>query len=217
MGSISELIVGEYPIYSVKNSYNSLIVNLLFQKEDFKTEKRRWAKRSKLVWGDEISKKKGTFTFKGFCQSVKVCKQRLEIHGTNLRIAKRNFNIAKKIAKAEGIYDFSISKITFEEYLAEIADIIKKRETSYEYLHTNLRDSLISGELAIFGQTYQDSLYAVLNCLTDDSIVEYDLTEVIQGGWVDNDSINFNERRILVLTEGKTDVEFITLAEVVKT
>ncbi|WP_312190383.1 HEPN/Toprim-associated domain-containing protein [Sphingobacterium sp.] len=213
MGSYSQLTVAGYPIYSLKNTYDPLLVFLLFQKNDYVTERKKWSDRNQVVWGKEISESKGTFMFRGFRQSVKVCKERLEIAGTNLKIAKRNFRSAKKIAKSEGFYSFNITKVTFEEYLSEIADILEKKEKFYDMLYQNFRESLIVDDLGIIGQQDVDRLYSILSCLPEGEMIEYDLSDVINNGWVNEDVIlQMDRERILVLTEGRTDVEFISSA-----
>lgn len=78
-------------------------------------------------------------------------------------------------------------------------------------MYNNVRDSLIAGEISIMGQNLQSTLFSILSVIPEDSIVEYDLSEVILGGWVnENEVLKINIEQIIVLTEGKTDVEFIS-------
>jgi hypothetical protein len=211
MGSLSEITFAEYPVFENKNWYYEEIVNFLFQPDDFIIEKRKYSERNKLVWGNAYEKEKGTFEFNGFKQTVKVCKQRLEIYGTSFKRAKYDFNAAKKISRQENLYSFSLSGLTYEQYLTEIKNIIDFKEKTYNQLEINLRDSLISNDLGIYGQTLDSHLYSILNVLPENAIVEYDLTDVISSGWVDiyqAKSVDFE--KIIILTEGKTDVEFIS-------
>ncbi|PUU71894.1 hypothetical protein DBB36_00610 [Flavobacterium sp. WLB] len=211
MGSISQLTIADYPLFSVKNGYYQEIVNLIFLPEDFIKEKRKNSSRNKLVWGDAYDGDKGSYLFNGYQQTVGICKQRLEILGMTIQKAKKEFPIAKKIAVEDFFYSFPLSKFSFKDYLDEISDIIKKREVHYDQLYSNFRESLITGELGIYGQTTASHLYSILSCVPEDSIVEYDLTDIIDGGWTkDNVSEDINFEKILVLTEGKTDVEFIS-------
>lgn len=65
--------------------------------------------------------------------------------------------------------------------------------------------------MGIYGQSTDCHLYSILSVLPENAIVEYDLTDVISGGWVDISlakSVDFE--KIIILTEGKTDVEFIS-------
>jgi len=211
MGSFSQITFADYPIFENKNWYYEEIVNSLFQTDDFVSEKRKYSSRNKIVWGDAYEKEKGNFEFKGYKQTVNVCKQRLEIYGASSKKAKSDFNKAKKIAKEEDFYSFSLSDLTYEKYLCEIKSIIESKENKYDQLNVNLRESLISGDLGIYNQSIDSHLYSILCVLPENAIVEYDLTDVISGGWVDISlakSVEFE--KIIILTEGKTDVEFIS-------
>lgn len=213
MGSYSQLTIADYPVFSTKNSFFQEITNLIFLPDDFIKEERRKSARNKFIWGDAYENDKGTFIFNGYRQTVGVCRQRLEIFGMTIQKAKKDFSSAKKIALEEEFYGFPLSKITFNQYLEEISNIIKNKEIHYDQLFTNLRDSLIAGELGFFGQSLQSQLYSILNVVPEDAVVEYDLTDVIYGGWVkEKEAKLINIEKILVLTEGKTDVEFISAA-----
>jgi len=135
----------------------------------------------------------------------------LEIFGTSYKKAKADFSTAKKISRQEHFYDFPLSGLTYENYLTEIKDIIQKKERNYDEILPNLRDSLVSGELGLNGQSLVCQLYSILSVLPEDAIVEYDLSEIINAGWVKEDFIkDINFEKIIILTEGKTDVEFIS-------
>ena len=87
MGSFSHLTVADYPIYEIKNGYYEELVDLIFLPEDYIEEKRLNSSRNKLIWGDIDENKKGKYIFRGFRQTVKVCKKRLEIYGTSIQKA----------------------------------------------------------------------------------------------------------------------------------
>lgn len=211
MGSFSEITFADYPVFSTKNWYYPEIVNSLFLPDDFISEKRKYSTRNRLVWGDAYENEKGTFEFKGYRQTVKVCKDRLEIFGASSKKAKKDFQLGKKLSRQEGIYNFSLSTITYDQYLAEIKSIIDTKEITYDQLNENFRESLTSGELGIYGFSLDSHLHSILNVLSDNDIVEYDLTDVINGGWVDEDQAkNIDYEKIIILTEGKSDVEFIS-------
>lgn len=213
MGSYSNMTVSDYPIFDAKNGYYEDLVKILFLPDDFITKKESNSARNKLVWGDAYDNDKGKYTFKGFRQTVKNCKERLEIYGASILNAKKDFNEAKKISKKEDIYSFPLNKVTYDEYLVEISKIIESREKKYDELNTNFRESLISGDLGIYGQNTIYHIYSILSVLPPNAIVEYDLTEIINGGWVkENDVAKIEFEKIIVLTEGKTDVEFISLS-----
>ncbi|MFC3417722.1 HEPN/Toprim-associated domain-containing protein [Algoriphagus hitonicola] len=185
MGSFSEITFADYPVFSNKNWYYPEIVNSLFLPDDFISEKRKYSTRNRLVWGDAYENKKGTFEFKGYRQTVKVCKDRLEIFGASSKKAKKDFQQGKKISRQEGFYNFSLSSITYDQYFAEIKSIIDSKEITYDQLNENFRESLTSGELGIYGFSLDSHLHSILSVLSDNDFVEYDLTDVIDGGWVD--------------------------------
>lgn len=210
MGSFSQMTIANYPIFSSKNSFFDEIINLLFLPEDFTIEPRRNSVRNELVWGDTYLNDDEDFIFKGYRQKVKVCKERLEIFGMTTENAKNEFPKAKKIAMEEGLYDFTLSKISYKRYLDEISDIIRTNDCNYEQLYTNFRDALIAGELGILGQSLKSHLYSILSVAPENAIVEYDLSDVINNGWVsESEARKIDFQKILVLTEGRTDVEFI--------
>lgn len=211
MGSFSEITFADYPVFSNKNWYYPEIVNSLFLPDDFISEERKYTTRNRLVWGDAYENEKGTFEFKGYRQTVKVCRDRLEIFGASSKKAKKDFQQGKKISRQEGFYNFSLSSITYDQYLAEIKSIIESKEITYDQLNENFRESLTSGELGIYGFSLDSHLHSILSVLPDNDFVEYDLTDVINGGWVDEDQAKYVDyEKIIILTEGKSDVEFIS-------
>jgi hypothetical protein len=211
MGSYSQITFADYPIFDNKNWYYHEIVNSIFLPDDFICEKRKYRTRNLLVWGDAYENEKGTFEFKGYKQTVKVCKDRLEIFGASYKKAKKDFQQAKKISRQEGFYDFPLSNLTYQQYLFEIKSIIDSKEKTYDQLNINLRESLSSGDLGIYGLSLDSHLYSILSVLSDNEIVEYDLTDVINGGWVEISQAKYVDyEKIIILTEGKSDVEFIS-------
>jgi hypothetical protein len=211
MGSFSEITFADYPVFCEKNCYSTEIVNLFFLPSDFICEKRKYSTKNILVWGDAYENKKGTFEFKGFRQTVKVCRERLEIFGASYKKSKRDFQQAKKISRQEGFYDFNLSSITYDQYLEEIKSIIDSKEKTFDHLNINLRESLTSNELGIYGLSLGSHLHSILSVLLDNDVIEYDLTDLIEGGWVKiTEAKNVYFEKIIILTEGKTDVEFIS-------
>lgn len=211
MGSFSQITFADYPVFDNKNWYYPEIINSLFQPDEFINEKRKYSTRNSLIWGDAYENEKGTFEFKGYKQTVQVCRERLEIFGASYKKAKMDFQKAKKISRQEGFYDFSLSSVTYDQYLAEIKSIVDSKEKTYDRLNINLRESLTSGELGLYGLSLDSHLYSILSVLSESDIVEYDLTDVINGGWVKvNEAKNVDYEKIIILTEGKTDVEFIS-------
>ena len=131
MGSYSQITFADYPIFDNKNWYYQEIVNSIFLPDDFICEKRKYSTRNRLVWGDAYENEKGTFEFNGHKQTAKVCKDRLEIFGASFKKAKKDFQQAKKISRQEDFYGFSLSGLTYENYLLEIKSIIDSKEKTY--------------------------------------------------------------------------------------
>ena len=207
MGSFSHVTFNDYPIFTNKNSYFKDVVRLIFLQSDFIEEERSNSTLNKLVW-DEAEE--GLFIFNGFRQTAKVCLKRLEIYGMTNDKAKKDFEKSRLISKEEYIYQFPIEKVSYKKYLETVRQIIYNKEKNYDNLYTNIKESLIAGELQIVGQNLSALLYSILDSIPEDSIIEYDLTEVIEGGWVDKvEAKKINIEKIIVLTEGKSDVEFI--------
>lgn len=211
MGSYSQLTIADYPIFENKNWYFEEIINHLFQQDDYKSIARNNSSRNKIVWGDAFDNDHDIYEFKGYHQTVKVCRQRLEIYGMSYEKAKADFAKAKLISKQEEIYGFSLQKITYAQYLLEVQQIIESQKKGYDEFYTNLKDSLIIGNLGIYGQSLAYHLYSILSVLPDDAVIEYDFSEVIEGGWVkEEQALKIDYEKIIILTEGKTDVEFIS-------
>lgn len=211
MGTYCSITFNDYSVFDNKHWYFQEIVNLIFQTEDFVVECRTNSSRNEMVWGDTYKGDEEIYEFKGFRQNAEVCRQRLEIYGNSLKKTRKNFIHAKKIAKEEAFYSFPLSQVSYNQYQKVISKIISEKEKNYDQLFTNLKDSLIAGDLGIHGQSLESHLYSILSVVANDSIVEYDLSELIENGWVDeNTARKIDYEKIIVLTEGKTDVEFIS-------
>ncbi|MGB4415291.1 MAG: hypothetical protein WBI53_10465 [Paludibacter sp.] len=216
MGSFSHLFISDYPTFTAKNSYLEELVKLIFLPEDYIEEERKNSSLNKLIWGNSYENDEGVYTFRGFRQSVKNCKSRLEIYGVSPRKAKNEFQRAKRIAlrdsnDADICYGFPINKISYEAYLAEIHGIIETKEINYEQSYDDFRNSLITGEFEIYGQELKYCLYSILSVVPENDIVEYDMSDIIEYGWIKEYPVEcIDIEKIIILTEGKTDVEFIS-------
>ena len=212
MSSYSELYIGNYPVLSGRNGYYEDVVNLLFLEDDYVKEKRLLKLRNDLTWGESYKGEKGYFTFKGFQQNIKICKKRLEINGYCLRKAKKYFNESLKILKENQWFDKSIiENISFDVYLNEIRYIISNKITKKKSNNKTFRGYIINSNLILEEMPIIDGIYCILCALDDNEYLEYDLTDIIRGGWVFGDlKKQLQTDRILILTEGKTDTEFIS-------
>ncbi|MCK0190847.1 HEPN/Toprim-associated domain-containing protein [Arenibacter sp. F20364] len=211
MGTYCSITFDDYSAFNNKNWYFQEIVNLIFQPEDFIVEHRKNSSKNQMLWGDRYEGDEELYEFKGFKQKAKVCRERLEIYGNSPKKARKDFIQAKKIAKEEAFYSFPLSQVSYDKYKKEIKTIISQKSKHYDELFTNLKDSLIAGDLGIYGQSLECHLHSILSVIDDNAFVEYDLSGVIENGWLDEEvARTVDYEKIIVLTEGKTDVEFIS-------
>jgi hypothetical protein len=210
MGSYSQLYLNSYPTYFIKNDYNKEVVNLLFQPDDFIEEDQLNSSRNPLFWGEAYINAEGVYTFTGYRQTVKICRERLGIFGMNPKKAREDFNLARLYAEEYGEYEFPIQNTSFRQYFAQVKDILNNQVIDYGAGRATLRSALLHDALHVNGQTDAAFLFCLLSLLADDMIVEYDLSDIVEGGWLKTTNIApINHQKIIVLTEGKTDVEFI--------
>lgn len=211
MGSYSELYISDYPICTAKNSYYEEIVNLIFLATDYREFERPLNKRNLITWGDSYANEDENETVKSFCSTSKICKQRLELFGATYEKAKSDFESALQKIKDDEVYNFkSIEIITFESYLADIKSIINSKKKTYDNnYYDNFIDYLQENELFIEYQSIKLGLWSILSVVDAKSEVEYNLTDIINGGWVSKVKKAVKTEKIIVLTEGKTDTEFL--------
>lgn len=212
MGSYSELYIAGYPIFSAKNTYHTLVVDLIFLPEDFKKLNRPLRKRNPLVWGDTYKDEKGTEEVKVFSSRVHICRERLELYGATKLKAEEDFENALQIIRDEEIYDWADNpNITYDFYLKTIKSIIAgKQKKSQTEFYTDFVDYLIESELLLENQSIRLGLWSIFSVVPSISTVEYNLTDIMAGGWIDPEPDKLIEtEKIIVFTEGKTDTEFI--------
>jgi len=212
MGSYSELYISDYPIFSSKNSYYENVVSMIFLKADFQEFERPLNGRNRIKWGNAFIDEKEIERVKSFSSTVKICKDRLELFGASYEKAKKDFDTAIKQIREDGIYEFaSDSNLSYELYLSTIKSIIESKEKNYgNDIYSTFNGYLNENELFIENQSFQLGLWSILSVVDPTGKVEYDLTDIIDGGWIDsNPEESINIEKIIVLTEGKTDSEFL--------
>jgi hypothetical protein len=206
----SFLFINGYPFFGNINWYNSLILDCLFQPEDRIVEQQEYRSLNPSVWGSNYTNRPGAFLFRGFRQTAGVCRARLEIYGMSLSKAGKDFSDSIKRLKEGVVYKFPIELVSFQEYLGEVRDIIENDIFIHKGSFDNLRDHLLSIDLSIEGQDQVAHLYCLLAMVPDSTIVEYNLTQISTGDGAMFDQIVPKVReKIIVLTEGVTDAEFI--------
>jgi hypothetical protein len=206
--SYSFLSIDTYPILELKRAYETDIIESLFQPEDYLEENRSYSAMNRLFWGDTFADEPGGFLFRGFRQTAGICRTRLEIFGMNYKTAKQDFENARITAGDEMLLSFPIERIGYSRYLKEVAAILREKAKRYNEIGTNLRDILIQFDLSIGTQKLVAHMYSILSIVNPDAIVEYDLTSVLDKSLTEGE-LQFTGEKIIVLTEGKTDIEFI--------
>lgn len=199
MGTYCELKINGYDIFEIKNDYQSEVINLIFDESDFLV---------KQFDGDDYISKK-------FISKAGICKKKLEIYGNNLSKTKNDFNIALKKYKDEYevIFD-NESEISFKNYQKIIETSINKGIKNYEdcddYFSLNFQEFIKSNNFGIPNQKLECLLWSIFDSIDEDIEIVYDLTFIIEAGWITNNpEKELDFQKIIILTEGKTDTEFI--------
>jgi hypothetical protein len=208
MGSYSELYIADYPIVTSKNSYYEDIVKMIFQKSDFKILERPLSSRNMITWGDAYTNNNELENVKAFFSTAQICRERLELFGANYKKAETDFNNAIAKLRQEEYYEFAAdSKLTYKVYLESIKSIIDSKQKKYNNdYYINFIDYLHENELFIEHQSINLALWSILYVVEPESTVEYNLTDIIDGGWInDSPQANVKIEKIIILTEGKTD------------
>ncbi|MBN3582818.1 hypothetical protein JYB64_10520 [Algoriphagus aestuarii] len=191
MGSWSELKIGSYSGFYAKNRFYEVIVELLFDYEDFQQR--------------EVLRDDETFMESVFETSVQVCLDRLIIIGSSENNARKEFDTLLKMEE-----DSSIPE-TYDRYVEFILKCIRsglnKNELESELLFPD--SNAVANDFRI-GLSTHSWLFSILYCLEPELKITYDLSEVINAGWVYPEELKFLDyEKIIVLTEGKTDTNFI--------
>jgi hypothetical protein len=210
MGSYCQLEVNKYPIQYLKNSYDQSLINLLFSSTDLKIEEQLIRDRNPLVYSeiDVLSNEKEEVIY--YKNIAFACLKRLEIFGIDYQASKKDFEYS--IDQLMEYDSYTFKKITYEEYLQLIKKIITSKEVKYDGdEYGNVEDYLSINNLAIENQNLENFLFSVLYVIEPNDSVIYDLTDLVHGGWIEIESLNenYDNKKIIVLTEGKTDSEFI--------
>ncbi|MBU3026110.1 HEPN/Toprim-associated domain-containing protein [Zobellia galactanivorans] len=199
MGTFCELTINGYDIFEIKNSYQSEVINLIFDESDFLVEQ--------AAGDDYISKK--------FVSQAGICKKRLEIYGNSLSKSKADFNLALKKHKDEYENTFDNEmEISFEYYQEIIRASILSGEKNHEecddYFSTNFEKFIKSNDLGVPYQRLESLLWSIFDSIDKDIKIVYDLTFIIESGWITSQpEKELDFQKIIILTEGKTDTEFI--------
>ncbi len=202
MGTICGLTINGYDIFETKNDYQRDIINLIFDESDFLI-----AREKDEDGNDFISKK--------FISKVGVCKKKLEIYGNNLSKSINDFDKAIEKYKSEYEIIFNNEKdVSHGNYQRLIEININKGTKIYKNCDNpyslDFDEFLRSNDFKIPNQQIECLLWSIFDSLDDEIDIVYDLTNIIESGWItQTPEKELDIQKIIVLTEGRTDSEFI--------
>lgn len=197
MGTYTSLLISGFSILSTKNSYYDEIVDLIYTESDFEEY---------ILDDDEENERKS------FISNCKICLERLELFGVTYEKAKNDFENAFRQMQGENTYKFlSNDQITFETYLLIIRKIINSDSNIIiEDPYGFFEKYLIENDLFVEHQAVNLGLWSIFYALDSECIVEYDLTDLIEAGWISETPHKLvKNEKIILFTEGKTDTEFL--------
>lgn len=191
MGSFSDIIIGTYTGFSNKNGFYHDVVELLFTPSDYKER--------------EVTDENDTYIERVFKSKVCDCLDRLRIFGYTSDKARSDYEKAKKES------EFFEIEMSYDEYIKFINQCIYSGKGQYELekIYSGIERNLVEYDFQI-GQPVSSWLFSLIQSLNSDTLIQYDLSFVINNGWVHSDFMqDLDFKKIIVLTEGKTDTNYI--------
>lgn len=208
---IGEYTVGEYISFDLSVIDNE-ISRLLFTENDFYKE----------IENEDFSC--------GFRTTAKICKKRLEIFGITIQKAEKDFNRVKNniieysnegenSCPHDHFYNRkknSLEKIDYSSYINAIRKIVNENIYDQNKFFSDNYLEALEGNRCFFhdfnSSSYQEIsywIYSMLSVVSDDTIISLECWDFLDS--IDDDyPIEIKKRTpIIVLTEGKTDTEFI--------
>lgn len=202
MGTICGLTINGYDIFETKNDYHSDIINLIFDESDY-------------LISHEKDEDGSDFISKKFISKVGICKKKLEIYGNDFLKSKNNFDIAIEKYKSEYDITFNNDKdVSFTNYQKLIEVNINNGTKIYEDCDnpysSDFEEFIRSNDFVIPNQQVECLLWSIFDSLDSEIDIIYDLTSIIESGWItQNPEKEIDLQKIIVLTEERTDSEFI--------
>jgi len=248
MGSCGELYIDNYLIYSIKNYVDPLLLSI-FQRSDLKKYERKISQRRQIYFSRDSEKNEIERAFE-FSNNAKNIKHRLGIMGFSLEKVKREFEIYKnreiethtELLKQKWVQenpDIMSKKMcninilknsTFEDFLNASKEILNKKipyDFKIEELPTNANPLIHfilefhNGFESLPHLDPRTILFSLLEVSSDNTIVTYDITELVEGGYVEEadtlfdetiKTLNYNyelDEKIVILAEGSTDMRIL--------
>jgi len=196
MGAYSHLVIGNYETSTYKNDFYYDIVELLFTPLNY--------------FEQAVEEGEREYVEKGFKSTVAECIDKLMVIG----MSEDKVVIEYEKAKEDDIvaeYHNDFISMSYREYKEFVAECIYSGLSQYDLMetYTDTRRWLIDIDFCVM-QSTEAWLYAILCSLKPNTIIKYDLSDVINSGWIKDDFIQkLNFEKIIILTEGKTDAKYI--------
>jgi HEPN/Toprim N-terminal domain 1 len=230
MGSINVLTLGGYPLGETKGPPSNGWLSL-FSKEDFKTERRPRRARNPLVWGKssatDAGKRETTYEFRAPIQTVIA---RLELLGFTQAAVEADYRFGHRAEMREhrGIgFPYELRRIGVERALKTAANLMKRKvlrwNTKGAAVLNNLESYILADnehrlDFSLPFSDWRSLIRGLLLYLPADGEVVLDLTDQVHGGWtsakdcLERVEVAARSKRIVVVTEGKTDTEVLSAA-----
>ncbi|GAH69060.1 unnamed protein product, partial [marine sediment metagenome] len=235
-------------IYSIKNYVDPLLLSI-FQRSDLKKHERKISQGRQIYFSRDSEKNEIERVIE-FSNNAKNIKHRLRIMGFSLEKVKREFEIYKnreiethtELLKQKWIQenpDIKSKKMcninilknsTFEDFLNASKEILNKKisyDIKIEELPTNanpLIHFILEFHHGFESLPHLDPrtiLFSLLEISSDNTIVTYDITELVEGGYIEEADTLFDEtiktldynyeldEKIVILAEGSTDIRIL--------
>ena len=236
MGSYCELHIKHINVYGTKNrinnnhlclfSPNEVIDSIVEEDGEFRRQiiartTAFKAKRRLQILGYSLEKAKAYFEDGVKYQKSKYCSDSLE-ENEELYTSERQYYLSidfeNYIAALRTVFSSDIKlymddifvKYPYIEQNYLSKHIVEKLNSGYYFSHT-IYDEIWEDEEELINELLD--IYICLICVDDADMVELDLTDVIESGWVGIEKIfGFYENdidRTIIITEGKTDIDVL--------
>lgn len=250
MGSYCELYISNYSIASTKNEIDPFLLSI-FQTEDIRTFDRKIEERHQLLHGieDEAEEVENAIQY---INSAKNIRDRLNVMGFTLEKSKENFKESKaesllqlkewfndsSFNSSERMNESLTSQIdvlensSFDDFLKASKEIIDNKygyDTKIEELPKDINPIILylldhGYGLDRFPHNYDQRtlLRALLEITPPDTPITYDITELVEGGYYEQEPDSIYDEvignwsydyelgdKFLILAEGTSDINTI--------
>lgn len=250
MGSYCELYISDYPIATTKNEIDPFLLSI-FQPKDLITFNRKVGERYQLLYGREEESEDDELAIQ-YVNTTQNIKDRLEVMGFTIEKSKITFETSKnetlqtlKEWENDKIFNDSdeaneslkneiniLENSTFEDFIEAVKVIFEKKLgywTKKESLpkDTNpiifyLLDTDYGLERFPYNNDQRFLLRALIEATSLNSLITYDVTDLIEGGYytdepefiyeevIENITYNYDiGEKFLILTEGTSDINIL--------